>query len=292
MTNSQSTERPTKSWPAAGSTPASGQWLKASIARGEAVLGLMVTEIKTPMLGAILDAAGMHFAIIDQEHGAFGADLLASLIAGFRGGACRPLVRIPATRREYVLTALELGAAGIVVPHVESRRQAEDIVRYARYAPEGDRGLSLCRAHTGFRRVEQGEYLRRANAEVLVVAQIETRAAVDNLDDILATPGLDMVFIGPSDLSLSCGIDGSLRAPEMRRLVDRILSRARHFGVSTGIQTYDPDVAAELVAAGVSLVSCNTDLNALFSGLALTADALRQKVTAAAGAARTTPEGA
>jgi 2-keto-3-deoxy-L-rhamnonate aldolase RhmA len=253
-------------------------WIKAALKRDEAVVGLMVSELKTPMLGAILDAAGMHFAIIDQEHGAYGPEALAMLIAGFRGGVCRPFVRIAESRREYILTALELGAAGIMVPRVESRAQAEEIVRYVRYAPEGDRGLSLCRAHTGFRRVPQKEYTARANEEILVMAQIETKLAIDNLDDILSTPGIDMAFIGPSDLSLSCGISSSLRSPEMREIVDQVIAKAQRHGVLVGIQTYDIGIAAELVAAGVNLISCNTDINALLSGLEPGVKELREKV--------------
>ena len=242
-------------------------WIKTALERQQAVFGLMVSELKTPMLGAILDAAGMHFAIIDQEHGAYGPHELAVLIAGFRGGACRPFVRVAEGRREYIMTALELGAAGVMVPRVETRVQAEDIVRYARYAPAGDRGLSLCRAHTGFRRVKKDDYIAQANRDVVVIAQIETQAAIENLDAILSTPGLDMAFIGPSDLSLSCGIDGSLRAPAMRELVDLIAAAGRRHGVAVGIQTYDMEVAAELAAAGVAFISGNTDVNALLAGL-------------------------
>ena len=242
-------------------------WIKPALRRGEAVVGIMVSELKTPMLGAMLDAVGLHFAIIDQEHGAYGADALAAIIAGFRGGRCRPLVRVPDTRREYFLTPLELGAAGIVVPRVESRAQAEDIVKYGRYAPQGDRGLSLMRAHTGFRRVDKDSYLAKANEDILLIAQIETRQAVDRLDEILSTPGIDMAFIGPSDLSLSCGTSSSLRDPAMRALVDQIAAAARRHGVFVGIQTYDLAIAAEFVAQGIGLISCNTDANALLSTL-------------------------
>ena len=250
-------------------------WIKAALRRREAVVGIMVSELKTPMLGAMLDAAGLHFAIIDQEHGAYGPDILASLIAGFRGGVCRPVVRVAEGRREYILTALELGAAGIMVPRVESRGQAEEIVRYTRYAPLGDRGLSLCRAHTGFRRVKKDEYIEQTNRDILLMAQIETKAAVDNLDEILATPGIDMAFIGPSDLSLSYGIDGSLRSPEMRAIVNQIIDCASRHGVALGIQTYDMQIATELVDAGIDFISCNTDANALLAGLAMNLNPLR-----------------
>ena len=258
--------------------PQNEHWIKPALARQEVVVGLMVSELKTPMLGAMLDAAGMHFAILDQEHGAYGPDALAALIAGFRGGICRPFVRVAETRREYILTALELGASGIMVPRVESRAQAEEIVHYARYAPEGDRGLSLCRAHTAFRRVERVEYTQQANRDILLMAQIETKRAVENLDEILSVPGLDMAFIGPSDLSASCGISSSLRSKEMREIVACVIASAKRHGVSVGIQTYDAEVAAELAAAGISLISCNTDVNALLSGLQPGIEALRERL--------------
>ena len=252
-------------------------WIKTALKRDEAVVGIMVSEFKTAMLGAMLDAAGLHFAIIDQEHGAYGPDALGTLIAGFRGGVCRPFVRVAETRREYILTALELGAAGIMVPRVESRAQAEEIVHYARYAPQGDRGLSLCRAHTGFRRVARDEYTARANEEIVLMAQIETRKAVDDLDEILSTPGIDLAFIGPSDLSLSCGINSSLRSPEMRAIVDQVIASARRHGVAVGIQTYDMEIAAELVEAGVGMISCNTDVNAFLGGLESGVSELRER---------------
>lgn len=266
--------------------PTVHNWIKAALARDEAVAGIMVSEMKTPMLGAMLDAVGLHFAIIDQEHGAYGADALATLIAGFRNGRCLPMVRIPDIRREYVLTPLELGVAGILAPHVESRAQAEDLVRFCRYPPVGDRGVSLCRAHTGFRRVQRNEYIAQANADVLVMIQIETQAALDHLDEIVSTPGIDMVFIGPSDLSISCGIDSSPRSPDMRAVIRRVTTAARHHGLSVGIHTYDLEAATELMTEGVGFISCNTDVNALLSNLGSGLDRLR----AMAGAGLANPE--
>lgn len=261
--------------------PITGNRIKSALASGETVTGIMVSELKTPMLGAILDAAGLDFAIIDQEHGAYGPDALAALVAGFRGGHCLPLVRVPEVRREHFLTPLELGVAGILVPRVESRAQAEDVVRFGRYPPVGDRGVSLCRAHTGFRRVDKDTYTAQANADVLLMIQIETEAAIERLDEILATPGIDMAFIGPSDLAISCGVDGSLRAPEMRALVDRIVEGARAHAVAVGIHTYDMEVAAELAARGVGLISCNTDVNALLKNLGASVETLRAALDAA-----------
>jgi 2-keto-3-deoxy-L-rhamnonate aldolase RhmA len=262
-------------------------WLKFALASGKCVSGLMVSELKTPMLGAILESAGADFAIIDQEHGAYGPDSLASLVPGFRGGKCVPLVRVPDIRREHFLTPLELGVGGILVPRVETRAQAEDVVGFGLYPPQGERGVSLNRAHTGFRRVSAKDYLPRANADVLLMVQIETKAALDNMDDILSTSGIDMAFIGPSDLSVSLGIDSSVRSPDMRAAIDRIIATARRHKKAVGIQISDTEVAAELVRQGLGMVSCTSDLNALLAGLGASLGPLRAALGPAAASSPT-----
>lgn len=247
--------------------PITVPWMKPALASGTLLRGLMVSELKTPFLGAILDASGMDFAILDQEHGSYGADLLAGMVAGFRGGRCQPLVRVPEIRRDAFLTPLEMGAAGVVVPRVESGDQARAIVEYCHYPPAGSRGVSLSRAHSGFTRVRAAEYTARANAEILIAVQIETATALGALDDILSVEGVDMAFIGPSDLSVSCGIDPDLTAPEMAGHVAAILAACRRHGKYAGLQTTDWATARALVPQGLHLVSATTDLAALQSGL-------------------------
>ncbi len=242
-------------------------WMKPSLASGAVLRGLMVSELKTPFLGVILDSAGMDFAILDQEHGSYGADMLAVLMAGFRGGRCQPIVRVPEIRRDCILTPLEMGAAGVLVPRVETAQQARMIVDFCRYPPAGSRGVSLSRAHTGFSRVAAAEYLHRANAELMVGVQIETAAALEALDDILAVEGVDMAFIGPSDLSVSCGISPALDAPEMAAHVAKILAACRRHGKVGALQTTEWASARALVPAGLNMISATTDLAALQHGL-------------------------
>lgn len=252
----------------------SPSWMKPALASGAVLRGLMVSEIKTPFLGAILDSVGMDFAILDQEHGSFGADMLASIIAGFRGGRCQPIVRVPEVRRDCFLTPLELGAAGVLVPRVETAEEARAIVDFCRYPPSGSRGVSLSRAHTMFRRVSADSYLPKANDEILIGVQIETAAALNALDDILSVEGIDMAFIGPSDLSVSCGISPKLTGPEMAAHVDNILSACRRHGKVGALQTTDWETALALVPSGLSMISATTDLAALQHGMRAALDAL------------------
>lgn len=242
-------------------------WMKPVLASGSILRGIMVSELKTPFLGAILDSVGMDFAILDQEHGSYGADMLATLIAGFRGGRCQPIVRVPEIRRDCFLTPLEMGAAGVLVPRVETADQARTIVDFCRYPPSGSRGVSLSRAHTGFGRVSASEYLSRANAEILIGVQIETVEALNSLDDILAIEGVDMAFIGPSDLSVSCGISSNLKDPRMASHINNILAACRRHGKIGALQTTDWESAMALVPAGLTMISATTDLAALQYGI-------------------------
>ncbi|GAW34407.1 2-keto-3-deoxy-L-rhamnonate aldolase [Roseovarius sp. A-2] len=242
-------------------------WMKPALSAGSVLRGLMVSELKTPFLGALLDSIGMDFAILDQEHGSYGPDMLASLMAGFRNGRCQPIVRVPEIRRDAFLTPLELGAAGVLVPRVETADDARSIVDFCHYAPSGSRGVSMSRAHTRFSRVNPAEYLPQANADLLIGVQIETEAALDALDDILSVEGIDMAFIGPSDLSVSCGISPKLTSPEMATHVDAILAACKRHGKFGALQTTDWEAALALVPNGLSVISATTDLVALQHGM-------------------------
>lgn len=237
--------------------------LKQELQAGQAVFGVMVGELRTPRLGMLLDAAGADFAIIDQEHGVYGPELLAGVLAGFRGGRCAPLVRVPAVAREYFAVALDQGASGVVVPGVETAEQLRQCVDLAKYPPQGSRGVCSLRAHGEFRRHDQAEFLRRANAETLLIAQIETAPALAKLEEILAVPGLDGILVGCADLSASLGVPNRPNQPELAQAIVQVIAAGKKLGVATGIHVYDPQQAGRYLAAGMRFLSVHTDVKAL-----------------------------
>lgn len=249
--------------------------VRSALKEGKVVVGIMVSELRTPALGPMLEAAGVHFMILDMEHGSFNYETMADIIANCRGLAIAPFVRVPEIRRECFLKPLEAGAVGILAPRVETREEAELCVYYSRYAPEGDRGLSLRRAHTGFKRVEAYEYTAYANQNVMVMVQIETALGVQNVDSILATSGLDVAFVGPSDLSHSLGIAANLDDPAMVKALGRIIEAGRKHTVATGIHTYRPEVAKRLVDQGLQFISCNSDVSVLIGTCANSVSSFR-----------------
>jgi hypothetical protein len=138
---------------------------------------------------------------IDTEHASFNIETVANLLHVSSAVGLPALVRVPETRRSLLSRPLDAGATGLMIPRVESRAQAEEIVRYTKFPPMGDRGVILGTAHNAYRAEDGRRFLRQANAELLLVMQIETLAGMEHVDEILSVPGLDVALIGPYDLS-------------------------------------------------------------------------------------------
>jgi 2-keto-3-deoxy-L-rhamnonate aldolase RhmA len=203
--------------------------LKAKLKRGETVWGTFVYEFGSAAVPRIMQAAGWDYILIDTEHAGFGIETVSSLLTVSSTIGLPALVRVPETQRSFLSRPLDAGALGLMIPRVESRAQAEAIVRYTKYPPAGDRGAILGNAHTDYRMVEGKTFMRQANAETLLIMQIETQAGLDQMDEILSVPGLDVALIGPFDLSTSLGIPGEVNHPRMVAAIDRFVkSCARH----------------------------------------------------------------
>ena len=230
---------------------------RTRLANGERLLGTMVT-LPTPSTAEILADAGFDWLFIDGEHGPLDtSDILGILQAVGHRIAC--IVRVPACDEVAIKKVLDLGAAGIIVPQVNTAEQAADVVRYARYAPEGSRGVGLARAHGyGFR---FAEYVASANAEISVIVQAEHKLAVENIESIVKVPGVDAVLLGPYDLSASYGKMGQISDPEVLKGIDRITQTCQavqmplgYFGISIDAVQPWMDKGYSLIVAGVDVL--------------------------------------
>ena len=224
---------------------------------GERLLGTMVT-LPTASTAEILTDAGFDWLFIDGEHGPLSTgDILGILQAVSHRIAC--IVRVPSCDEVAIKKVLDLGAAGIIVPQVNTADQAADVVRFARYAPEGSRGVGLARAHGyGFR---FAEYVANANAEVAVIVQAEHRTAVENIEAIVKVPGVDAVLLGPYDLSASYGKMGQIADPEVLAGINRITHTCQgvqmplgYFGISFDAVKPWMDKGYSLIVAGVDVL--------------------------------------
>lgn len=244
---------------------------RARLAAGELLVGSMVT-LNSPQAAEILSSAGFDWLFIDAEHGAHGPLAVEALLQA-AGDAMPCLVRIPAHEEAWIEKMLDVGAAGIIAPMVRTVAQAQTVVRYAKYPPAGERGVGLARAHrygAGF-----ADYLERANAALATLIQIEHPDALACLDRLAALPGVDALFVGPYDLSMSLGIPGQLRDARMQEALRAVLDACRAAGCAAGVFGLEPEAVREYVAMGFTVVCVGIDARFLDAAARAARAALR-----------------
>jgi 2-dehydro-3-deoxyglucarate aldolase len=222
---------------------------------GETLIGTLL-NLPSAAIAEVLAAAGFDWLFIDTEHGAIGThDLVSILQAVDRDLAC--IVRVPALDVGSIKRALDLGAAGIIVPQVETAAEAAEAVRFSRYAPQGARGMGLARAHGyGF---TFSDYLKSANDEIAVVIQAEDARAVENIEAIAAVDGLDAVFLGPYDLSASLGHPGDIHHPSVAEAIDHVTRTCQDAGMPLGYFGLDANAVTPFMERGYTLICAGID---------------------------------
>ena len=222
---------------------------------GELLVGTMLT-LRCPDVAEILAGVGFDWLFIDAEHGTFEArDMQAMLQAAGAGTPC--VVRVSSNEEVPIKKALDVGAAGIIAPQVNSVEQAEAVVRFAKYAPQGARGVGIGRAHGYGLRFQ--EYVDSANQDVAVIIQAEHIAAVEHIEAIVEVPGIDAVLVGPYDLSASLGRIGQVDHPDVTAAIDRVTQACRDAGVWLGIFGISSEAVGPYVEKGYTLITVGVD---------------------------------
>jgi 2-keto-3-deoxy-L-rhamnonate aldolase RhmA len=234
--------------------------------QGDVLLGQMVLELFTPGIGPMLAACGMEFVIFDMEHGRCDIALLAEMIASCRGSEIVPLARVPDVGFAPLSRVLDLGARGVMVPRVETRQQAEDIVSQLKYAPMGRRGVALGIAHDLYR-AGTPEFFAQANEEIAVILLLETAKAFENLDEIISVPGVDVAWMGHYDLTVSMGIPGQFDHPRFLGAMDALVAACRRCGVAPGFLPPSPESAVHWIGKGFRAISLGSDIGVFLDGI-------------------------
>lgn len=200
------------------------------------------TQIASAECVDMLGAAGFDFTIVDCEHGAFGLETAENLFRACDANGLVPLARAPGGDARWIGRALDAGAAAVVVPGIGSAAEAAEAVAAARYAPEGARGACPC-VRAGGHFIRDWRAHEAAEAAKGVIAFVETRGGLDEVEAICATPGLLAPLVGPFDLSVSLGFRGDYRAPPVEAAVGRMLAAAAAAGLPVVAPVFDPDPA-------------------------------------------------
>lgn len=247
--------------------------LRQALAGKKVVVGTWV-QSPSPEAVEILGWAGWDFAILDLEHGPFAGETLPNLIRAAEVSGMAALVRVPLEAPEQVATALDLGAAGIVTPGVKSAEAAAEVVRLTRFPPHGSRGASRSTRQLRYSAVPFATLVAPDAPRPLIVHQVEARLATENLDSILDVEGVDVIFIGPYDLSTSLGLPGQFDHPTVKGAISEIVDRAGERGIAVGIWMPDAEGAKFWIAQGVRFVTVSNNELILFEA----ASSLRRSI--------------
>jgi 2-keto-3-deoxy-L-rhamnonate aldolase RhmA len=241
--------------------------LRSRLAAGERAYGTFVMEFLSAGLPQIARNAGADFLMYDFEHGALGFESLRMQVAACRGIGVTPLVRVPVGEYSYIARALDAGAGGVHVPMVETAEAAARIVACTRYPPAGIRGSCFGIAHDDYRSGDARQKADAANDTVLVSCTIETPRAIENVDAIAATPGVDVLWIGQGDLTLFMGIPGAYDSARYKDAVRRVIEACQRHGKTPGFLCFDQNWNQRTVELGFRLLAFSADIFLLQAAL-------------------------
>ncbi len=228
--------------------------LRQRLQSGERLLGTLIS-LGSPEVAEVLASLGFDWFFLDNEHSPLEALELQGIIRAAGSTPC--VVRVSHSAEVPIKKALDIGAAGIIAPMVNSAEQAAQVVSWAKYPPAGTRGVGIGRAH-GYGLKFQ-DYVSRANDEVAVIVQCEHIDAVNNIEAIVRVPGVDAVLIGPYDLSASMGRLGQVTHPEVVAAIDRVTAACRTVNVPLGIFGLSAQAVQPYIERGYTFIVAGVD---------------------------------
>jgi len=233
---------------------------KAKLKRGEIAIGHFVLEFATPGIGQMIANAGYDYIIFDMEHSSFTQENIRQAILSSKAAGITPIVRVQDTEYFLMSRPLDAGAQGLMIPRVESRDQVLKIMESTKYPPIGIRGSAFGIAHDDYKGGDISVGIKRANEEILIIVQTETTKSVDNVDQILSVEGVDVAWIGQSDMTVSLGIPGQYDHPKFLRALDKILNACEKYGVAPGYIPITVKEAIEMINKGFRCIAYSADV--------------------------------
>jgi len=236
--------------------------LKRRLSRGEQVYGTWIT-VESPMATEMLSSLGFDYFVFDTEHSPLDIYMAQTLMQAMRGDSkTTPIVRVNWNDLVQIKRALDIGAYGVLVPWVNNREEAEMAVKATRYAPNGLRGCGPRRAA-----MFDPDYLQTADDEILVICQIETKEAVENIEEIVSVEGVDVSYIGPADLSASYGHLGNQSHPDVQKAIDRVFDATKAAGKATGVHQASGKTIEDRMEKGYNFITIGNDLTYMKNGV-------------------------
>jgi 4-hydroxy-2-oxoheptanedioate aldolase len=236
---------------------------KSALKAGKPQIGLW-SSLSSNYSVEVIAGAGFDWIVLDTEHSPADLENLLTQLQAAAPYPTHPVVRVPWNDMVTVKRVLDIGAQTLLVPYVSTAAEANSAVSYTRYPPAGVRGVAGTTRATRFGRVK--DYAKRAHEEICVLVQVETEAALDNIEAICGIGGVDGVFIGPADLHASMGYPGEIANPKVKPLIDEAIRRIRKCGCAPGILTPNEADAKHWLSCGALFVAVGADVGILARG--------------------------
>ena len=237
--------------------------LKKQITDLNNIRGAMIFEFFSPGIPIILKNAGCQFIIFDMEHGGLSLEQFKTLAIISNANGISPLIRIPEVNYNYVARALDLGAAGIMAPMVNTYEEALNIVQSSKYPPNGVRGAGFGFAHDNYQNESPLSYINTANSNLINIIQIESKQALENVEEIAAIDGVDCLWVGHFDLTNFLGIPGQFGSDIYFNSIKRVVAAAKLNQKSLGIMVNDQDELKMYSELGFNMIAVGTEMSIL-----------------------------
>ena len=246
------------------------------LSKGELALGIGLRQARTVDIAAAMATCGYDWLFIDLEHGTMPLDTAVQIAVAALSAGIAPLVRVPSQDYALATRALDGGALGIVMPHVDTAEEAGVLVDRLKYPPLGHRSVAGGMPQFGFRPVPMAEAITAINAETLVVVMLETPLAIANADAIAAVDGVDVLLIGTNDLVMELGFPGRVDHAEVARAYEQVIAACRKHGKWPGMGgVYAEELMARYIALGMRMILSGNDLGMMMAGATARAKFLR-----------------
>jgi 4-hydroxy-2-oxoheptanedioate aldolase len=226
---------------------------KQKVLVGKTAYGVFL-PLNSPTIVEMLGYLGFDFVILDAEHSPIDLESCDHMVRAAECANITSIVRIAMNIRQNILRYLDMGALGVQIPMVNTKVEAEAVVESVKYPPVGKRGLASIRAAGYALTRPLGEYVKEANQETMVVVQVETVQAAENIKEILSVPNIDVIFIGPTDLSSAMGYPGQPSHPEVQKMIMSLVNQIRAAGKAAGTTAYDLDALRKCKERGFQYI--------------------------------------
>ena len=251
---------------------------KVKLAAGDFVLCMSLRQIRSADAALIAQASGFDAVYIDLEHASMTIADAANICVAAAALGMTPFIRVRSPSAADIAGALDAGALGVIVPHVGSRADAEAAVRHAKFPPSGSRSVSLLNPVMRYQAMPLGESIARQNELTMVIAMIETPDGANNVDQIAGVPGIDVIMVGPNDLSAELGIPGQTKDQAIRDIYARTGRACRAHGKHLAANSSGGPDFTEMIAMGARFILGSNDVGYLIAGAKQGAATIREAI--------------